>query len=499
MQIDDHPNRSPKTGLRVVVAVLVILLISAGAVAVVQRNRLADEIARSDRLAERLAESRERIAELEGESEPDDTDPPPNGTGDDNPFDDVFGGDIGALLECVGTPTSPAEEDSAEDARGQLDEISAAVEQLRGLRFNHEVDAQFLAPEAVAAKAARITLRDYPRTVADAEGRMLEALGAIPQGTDLRSMTRELIRSQVAGFYVPKSDELVVPGSPDEPLGPAEKVILAHELTHAVTDGRLKIPLPDHPDPADLDEDLAALAVVEGDATLLMQRYAIAHLSVFDQLSLTNDPAYQASQEAIKEIPPYLVQQLTYPYVDGLNFTCELYAKGGWEAVNAAYKNPPTTTAQVLFPERYEHVEAAREPSGPRSPHGPWKRVWRSSFGAANLLWLFEAPGGDESAALDDLESRVGDWAGGTIHVWSRGPDTALALMLSERRGGNLCATIAEWYDASFDDDSDAPAKTSEEAAFDGGSQSAIITCSGSEVHLGVGPDLQTARGLVRR
>jgi hypothetical protein len=499
MQNDEPGKGSPGRGLRVAVLILVILSIAASAVAVVQSNELADERARADRLAEDLADSRAKLNELEAESDPDDPQPPPpDNQGDDNPFADVFGGDIGSLLECVGTQGEPGADDDAENARAQLEEISNAVEELREMRFKHEVDARFLDPGAVAAKAGRITLRDYPQAVADAEGRMLEALGAIPRDTDLRSMTKELIKSQVAGFYVPKTDQLVVPGSPEKPLSPGEKVILAHELTHALTDGQLEIPLPEHPDPADLDEDLAALAVVEGDATLLMQRYAVTHLSVFDQLSMTSDPAYQASQEAIEKIPPYLVEQLTYPYVEGLNFTCELYAKGGWKAVNAAYDDPPTTTAQVLFPERYAREEKARDPSTPPAPVGAWREVWQSSFGAANLVWLFKAPGGDEEAALRDLDGRVDAWAGGGVHVWARGRDTALALRLTERKGGDLCTTMAEWYDASFDDDSEAAAKTSETAAFDGGSQSAVISCPGAEVRLGVGPDLQTARRAVR-
>lgn len=501
MQTNEEPQRSsPRDLRRVALVVLVVLAVSASALAVVQRNELTDERARADRLADALADTRDRIAELENQNNGEDPNPPPpdETDADDDPFSDVFGGDIGALLECVGTQAPPAGSDPADDARTQLGEISDAVQQLRGLRFEHEVDAKFLDPGDLAAKAAKITLRDYPQRVADAEGRMLEALGAIPRGTDLRLLTKKLIESQVAGFYVPSSDQLVVPGRANESLTPGQKVILAHELTHALSDGQLEIPLPEHPDPADLDRDLAALAIVEGDATLLMQRYATTRLSIFDQLSMTSDPAYAASQEAIAEIPPYLVEQLTYPYVDGLNFTCNLYARGGWKAVNRAYANPPTSTAQVLFPERYHNPTKPVPPTSPVAPEGAWKEAWRSSFGAANLLWLFKAPGGDEAAALSDIEERIAAWSGGAIRVWGHGRDTVLALRLTQRRSGDLCASIVEWYKTSFDDDSEAPAKTSEEAAFDGGAQSAAIACPQNEIRLGVGPNLATAREVLR-
>jgi hypothetical protein len=502
MQKEDDGKRSPGRGLRVAVVILAVISIAASAVAAIARKQLVDERGRAERLAAELSRSEDRVTELEhqksGENEGNDPEPHPPADGDDNPFADDFGGDIGALLQCVGTDEAVSGKDTAEDARAQVREISSVVERLRRLHFEHRVKVKFLTPTAVAEKAARITLEDYPQKVADAEGRMLGSLGAIPVGTDLRLMTKKLIESQVAGFYVPSSDQLVVPGRPDRPLTPAQKVILAHELTHAVADGRLDFPLSEHPDPADLDEDLAALAVVEGDATLLMQRYAVTRLSVFDQLSMTSDPAYDASQEAIAKVPPYLVEQLTYPYVDGLNFTCELFAKGGWKAVNRAYAHPPTSTAQVLFPDRYKSGEGARNPTRPSPPSGRWKEIWHSTFGAANLLWLFKAPGGDEGAALSALDDRVAAWAGGTVDAWSRGRETSLALRLSERRGDDLCASVTEWYGATFDDDSETETRPSESAAWTGATQSAVVTCPKTEVRVGVGPNLTTARQVVR-
>jgi hypothetical protein len=502
MQKEDEDRRAQGRGLHVTLAVLVVLSIAASAVAAFSRKELLDERDRAERLAAELSRSEDRIAELEDRKgdrdEGKDPEPPPPSDGGNNPFADVFGGDMGALLQCVGTEEAVSGDDTAENARGQVHEISNTVEQLRGLHFKHRVKIKFLSPAAVAQKAAQITLEDYSQKVANAEGRMLQTLGAIPVGTDLRLMTKTLIENQVAGFYVPSTDQLVVPGRPDQPLTPAQKVILAHEFTHAVTDGQLDFPLSEHRDPADLDEDLAALAVVEGDATLLMQKYAVTRLSVFDQLSMTSDPAYEASQQAIARVPPYLVEQLTYPYVDGLNFTCEQFAKGGWKAVNRAYVHPPTSTAQVLFPERYESREVPRVPTRPSPPSGPWKKMWHSSFGAANLLWLFKAPGGDESAALSALDDRVAAWAGGAVDVWSQGRDTSLALRLFERRGGDLCESVADWYGASFEGDSETPTRPSEAAAWRGATQSAVVTCPKTEVRVGVGPNLATARQVVR-
>jgi hypothetical protein len=493
MRTDDEASPPPRRGLRAAVAIIVVLALAASAFAVAQRNGPTNERTDDASGDDPSSDGKEGDGTAE-ETERDGTAEETEG------IDDVFGGDIGTLLECVETAAPPPDpgSDRPETARAQLEEISEAVERLRGLRFEGEVDAKFLHPEAVAKKAARITLRDYPKEVAAAEERLLEALGAIPRRTDLRRLMKRLIESQVAGFYVPSTDQLVVPGNPNDPLTPAQRIILAHELTHAVSDGQLNIPLPEQPQPEDLDKDLAALAIVEGDATLLMQKYATTDLSIFDQLSVTGDPAYQASQEAIEEIPPYLVEQLTFPYVDGLSFACDLYAKGGWKAINRAYAKPPITTAQVLFPQRYDDREKPLTPSSPAAPKGPWRDAWKSTFGAANLLWLFKAPGGNETRALSNTEARVESWAGGTVRVWSRDEDTALALRLIQKGTADLCDAVSEWYGASFDDDSAAEIRTSEEAAFDGGVQSAVISCPRNEIRLGVGPDLATARRAAR-
>jgi hypothetical protein len=45
-----------------------------------------------------------------------------------------------------------------------------------------------------------------------------------------------------------------------------------------VSDQRLGIPLPDDPSPSKIDESIAMLAVIEGDATLTMQRYTISEI-----------------------------------------------------------------------------------------------------------------------------------------------------------------------------------------------------------------------------
>jgi hypothetical protein len=99
---------------------------------------------------------------------------------------------------------------------------------------------------------------------------------------------------------------------------------------------------------------------------------------------------------------------------------------------------------------------------------------------------------------LGDPKERVSSWAGGEVRLWSSRGDHALGLALVERRGsGDLCASIIDWYDAALND-SDVEMKAGEWLARDGVRQDAVVRCSKDEVRLGIGPDTDTARAIVR-
>jgi hypothetical protein len=446
-----------------------------------------------------LRSARERIEELEARG---------GGTGDGGggPFgdlgdfiEDLLGdteglfegvGDIGAQLECLGAGITGG---GTGEAGTSVEEIAAQVEGLRELEFTGDVEPEFVSNEEMTSRVRELFLEDYTPEIADIEERLLTGLGAIPRGTDLRELRAGAIGQQVAGYYEPETGELVVRQAGAE-LSAIDRITLSHELDHALTDQALDIPLPDDPEVGTEDASLAALALVEGDATFVMQRYS-ATLGVDEQLELL-DPAVIAEAEAgLSNFPPYLEQELIFPYEEGLSFVCDLYANGGWAAVNEAYDKPPVSTAQVMFPDRFRAGESPHDPSSPgNDPPKGWRVGPRVQLGAANLLWLFEAPGGDRSRALSDPRSAAGEWAGGVVEMWTRGPDTALDVTLVDRpEGGSLCESVSKWYsqiDVSDQETTDPQAALVSEGA----DQDALMTCEGDRVRLGIGPSLEVAR-----
>jgi hypothetical protein len=350
------------------------------------------------------------------------------------------------VSRCVDAAAARASDDGGSTLRA----VAREVEHLRHLRFRSIPKPRYL-QSAALAKRIRAEIDGYPAAAAHADERALIALGALPEGTDLRKLMRKTLPSQVAGFYDPRKRELVVLSDAQAGLDGVERVTLAHELEHALADQTLKFPAYLEADqPADGLEDAAAagLALVEGDATLTMEAYATAHLSAGDAVSALGSAL--AAGGDLDKLPYYFQASSMFPYTEGLAFVCRVYTRGGWEAVDRAYRKPPRSTAEILFPEWYFARERVTDPPDPPSPGRGWKLLDRTAVGAADLLFFFEAPGGKTSRALSEARGRAAAWAGGEAYVWGRGRRTALALTLVERRGARgLCASVRAWLRAA--------------------------------------------------
>jgi hypothetical protein len=316
----------------------------------------------------------------------------------------------------------------------------------------------------------------------------------VPDDLDLEQVQRELLDEQVAGYYVPETGELVVRVPEDGTIRPLDRVTLAHELEHALADQALGLPEAAHdPDPQDADARLGALALIEGDATLLMNLWALDNLTLTEQLAGALSGDLAAAQASLEAIPHHLQRELLFPYTDGLDYVCELYLEGGWEAVDARYEDPPRTSVEVLHPER--DGQAARSPAPLTAPAGG-QQLLQTTFGAAPLLWLFEAPGGDPARGLADARQRVADWAGGTVTAWDLEGRTAVGISLVDDGGqGALCDSMADWHAATFEDHRRQDAEGAR--VFRGEDTTAVLRCQDDEVRYALAPDLPSALVIV--
>lgn len=399
-------------------------------------------------------------------------------------------GDDPLLRACADAETTLPERDRPASVAA----VTADTEALRQLELAERPEIRLLPDAEMTAQVARsFRGRAEPGQV-DLDTRVLTALGAIRPGTDLGSLRVDAFAEQVSGYHLGAQSLIGIRVDDPDRLSPLERAVLAHELEHALSYQHLDRPS-DQPDRDEsTDAQLASAALVEGSAVTTMLQYATAALTPAQQAALRGELRARADRAVLAGYSPYLLAELQFPYREGLRYTCQRWLAGGWDAVEAGYRDPPATTAAVLFPER--HGEQPQQPAALADPGGRWEHAGTSSFGAAELEWLLAAPGGDASVGLDQPRQRVSAWDGGELSVWTDGDRSAVGLALVDRGGGRpLCDTVRQWYAAAN------PAASQDQdgtrVRFDGPRQDAVLACPGSQVRLGIAPRLPDAATII--
>src|SRR5437660_1142502 len=98
----------------------------------------------------------------------------------------------------------------------------------------------------------------------------LRKLGLVPADFQLRPFIIKLLAEQVAGYYDPKTQEFYLADWIDLD---GQKPVMAHELTHALQDQHFNLRRFEHWPKGDSDAEISAHALIEGDASLVMQKY----------------------------------------------------------------------------------------------------------------------------------------------------------------------------------------------------------------------------------
>jgi hypothetical protein len=335
-----------------------------------------------------------------------------------------------ALTASPGSTATPARSatpapsvDTAALYRGIEDQV---IEE-RGLPAKQRLEPTVLSEAEVKTRIEEQFAKDNPADEIAVAEETLQALGLLPAGASLGDLYVDLLGSQVAGFYDPETQEMVVV-SKSGTIGGTEKVTFAHEFTHALQDQNFGLEGIDVDAVGQGDRSLGRLALVEGDATLLMTRWLASNLTAAELGDLLAvDPEAQAQLE---RMPAILRESLLFPYQQGLIFVNGLWARGGWEAVDRAFGRLPDSTEQVLHPEKYEAgekpLEVSLDADALAKAMGPgWSGTPEDTLGEFQLsVWLKE--NGVKALAAGDAAA---GWGGDRL-AYLRGPDGAYGLVL---------------------------------------------------------------------
>lgn len=363
-----------------------------------------------------------------------------------------------------------------------LTDFAEQVAELRELELERPLKSRLVGGGALADKVSDLAFSEQdPQEIAETE-QLLIALRLAPPDVGLGEVVEDLYREQILGLYVPEESTLYVRQRGNG--SPTERLTTAHEITHALQDQAFDLVQLQETYEDNDDASLAVLSLIEGDAVLTQQLWAQRYL---DPEELAQAAQESSGGDALDRAPDYLRESLFFPYSSGALFVAELYRDGGFAAVDDAFRNPPTTTEQIMYPERYLDGDDAEPVTIQGRPGGGWKKAARYDFGAFDLDELLQPLGaGTASTAAEG-------WGGGAIRSWHRGDDTAVAAMLvfdTADDAAQACDALPDWYGEV------AAGRRTDNGTFRGDRDHFAVRCSDLEVHFGIAPAAETARKL---
>ena len=182
----------------------------------------------------------------------------------------------------------------------------------------------------------------------------LKRLGLAPPDFQYRAFMIRLLTEQVAGYYEPKTRQFYLADWIDID---GQRPIMAHELTHALQDQHFDLRRFDHWPKGDSDAEIAAHALIEGDATMAMAMYVSSN-PLRALTFLRSMGSMGIATEELDKAPRALRETLLFPYQEGMTWTRALFKQGGWNEVSKAFTTLPQSTEQVLHADKYFAREA---------------------------------------------------------------------------------------------------------------------------------------------
>jgi hypothetical protein len=203
---------------------------------------------------------------------------------------------------------------------------------------------------------------------------LLKVFGLAPKDFAYRAFLIKLLTEQVAGYYDPKAQQFYLA---DWIELEGQKPVMAHELTHALQDQHFNLKRFENWPKGDSDAELAAHALIEGDATLAMTLY-MAKNPLVALAFIRSLGGQEVATEQFKQAPRALRESLLFPYEQGSAWATQLYKRGGWEMVSQAFTKLPQSSEQILHADKYFSYEAPQKLTLPdfKAALGPtWKKL----------------------------------------------------------------------------------------------------------------------------
>jgi len=236
----------------------------------------------------------------------------------------------------------------------------ARIEHERGLNFKRTVPVEVISREEFQQDG--VANRSYSTF----DEQLWRSTFVVGDDSSVGEEFEALYGASVQGYYTTADDGRIVLVADDPDAVEVDRGTLVHELTHALQDQHFGISR----ETTTRDERLGWLGLLEGEANYMMDIYEERCEAEWECI----DPATSSGGGGQQSFNEGLFLTIFHPYSDGPQFVHELREREGWEGVNAAYEEYPTSTAQVIDPDRYPDDPGEDVEIDDRSD-GSWERL----------------------------------------------------------------------------------------------------------------------------
>lgn len=316
----------------------------------------------------------------------------------------------------------------------EVDSIVKELSEITGLKMLRPVPHEMMSRDQLRRFIENKIKEQVKPEEIRAEETALKLFGFLPPDFNLERATIELLTEQAAAFYDYQRRRLYVISAHGDAM---QQMALVHELAHALADQHFRLErFIKKAESAD-DASTARLAVMEGQASWITFEYMARKMG----RSLKNSPdllksmatmmhAASGQYPVFDQAPLYLRESLLFPYTAGMLFQQSVLEKMGQAGFTEVFRHPPSSSQQILHPEKYFAREEPAQPRPPRLPPAPGARkLIEGSFGELDHSILLRQYCGEDAAAL------AARWRGSRF------------LVMESRVGRKMLAYVSEWSD----------------------------------------------------
>jgi hypothetical protein len=243
------------------------------------------------------------------------------------------------------------------------DEVLAEMSRITGLPVKAPLKKQIVSRPEIEKYLVENLHSEYSDEEIHAQEALLKALGLVSPEFNLEKFVITFYTEQAAGVYDPRRKVMLIADWLDPDL---QRMVLTHELTHALQDQNFDITRFLHATRSNQDATTARQSVAEGYATAAMMQSLMGGIDLGQMPSLEPLLAGVIGKQmeefpAFTNAPFFFRLQALFPYTRGMSFIQAGLARGGWKSLSELFDHPPSTTKEIFEPQYYFDGKALPE------------------------------------------------------------------------------------------------------------------------------------------